>query len=118
METHVKVIAWLYIAKTILFLLIMLGVSGLVLGAGMASQDGNTVGLMAVIAGVFAWIGFIVSVPQLIAAWALFKRKNWGRILTIILSILNIFDVPFGTALSIYALVILFRDDARVYFSG
>lgn len=117
MEKHVKIIAWLYIAKTVLFLLIMLGVSGLVLGAGLVSRDGNAMGILAIIAVIMAWIGFIVSVPQVIAAWALFKRKNWGRILTIILSILNIFDVPFGTALGIYALVILFREDARAYFN-
>ncbi|MCK5125093.1 MAG: hypothetical protein KAR42_02455 [candidate division Zixibacteria bacterium] len=117
MEKHAKIIAWLYIAKTVLGLAIVFGISGLMFGAGVLSEDQDAMGVLAIMAVVASYIAIMISIPQLIGAWGMLKRKSWARVLIIIVSILNLFVVPFGTALGIYALVILFREDAKTYFT-
>jgi len=47
---------------------------------------------------------------------ALLKRKEWGRLLTLALAFFNLLCFPFGTALGIYSLVILFNDETIKLF--
>ena len=42
-----------------------------------------------------------------IAGWGLLQREPWGRILTLIVGFISLFNVPFGTALGIYTLWVL-----------
>jgi hypothetical protein len=42
-----------------------------------------------------------------IAGWGLLRHEPWARILTIVLSFLALFNIPFGTALGIYGLWVL-----------
>jgi len=50
------------------------------------------------------------------AGWGLLQREPWARMLTIILSFLALFNIPFGTALGIYSLwVLLPAESEREY---
>lgn len=52
----------------------------------------------------------------LAAAWALWHRRGWGRVLALILAVLALFRIPLGTALGIYTLWVLApRAAAREY---
>ena len=42
-----------------------------------------------------------------LAGWGLLNREPWGRVLTIVLSFISLFNVPLGTALGIYGLWVL-----------
>ncbi|MND03296.1 hypothetical protein D3C83_230510 [compost metagenome] len=55
----------------------------------------------------------ILAIPSIIAGWGLSQRKSWARILTIILAILSLPQIPVGTAIGIYALVILFNEESK-----
>jgi len=48
-----------------------------------------------------------------IAGWGLLQREPWGRMLTLILSFLALFNIPFGTALGIYSLWVLLPAEAE-----
>ena len=56
----------------------------------------------------FAWI-FLVGRAVLcaVAGWGLMEHREWGRILAIVVAILSLIKIPFGTALGIATLVIL-----------
>ena len=54
----------------------------------------------------------ILSVPGLIAAYGLSKRRNWGRYFALILGAMNVFNLPFGTALAVYTFWVLTQDEA------
>jgi hypothetical protein len=57
----------------------------------------------------------LLSLPRLIAGIGLLNRRSWARILTIIVSGVGLFDVPFGLALGIYGLwVTLNREGAAI----
>jgi hypothetical protein len=56
----------------------------------------------------FAWIFITLrAVLCAVVGWGLLERTEWGRILAIIVAILNLIKFPFGTALGIATLVIL-----------
>ena len=42
----------------------------------------------------------------------------WARILTIVLSALNLINIPFGTALGVYGLWVLLNKDTERLFDG
>jgi hypothetical protein len=58
----------------------------------------------------------ILSVPKIIAGIGLMKKKEWGRILTLVVAFLSILNFPLGTALAIYSFVILIKDDTVQLF--
>jgi len=125
MEQHVKILSVLFIIFGILGLVAALAF--FVLGAGTAatilSQDQSSEaqvgaawagGCITFIAALFG----IIAIPSIIAGWGLSKRKSWARILAIILAILSLPHIPIGTAIGVYALVILFNPEAKALFAA
>ena len=121
MDQHIRILSVLFIIFGILG--VLGAIAFFVLGAGAAatilSQDDSpdaeigaawTGGCFTFIAALIA----VLSIPSIIAGWGLSKRKSWARILTIILAVLSLPQIPIGTAIGIYALVILFNDESRM----
>ncbi|MDR3724701.1 MAG: zinc-ribbon domain-containing protein [Terracidiphilus sp.] len=56
----------------------------------------------------FAWITILVrTVLAAVAAWGLWEREPWGRIVAIVVAFLSLLKFPLGTALGIWTLVTL-----------
>jgi hypothetical protein len=54
------------------------------------------------------WIALIVRFALLaLAAWGLWRRTGWGRILAIVVAILSLLRFPIGTALGVVTLIFL-----------
>jgi hypothetical protein len=68
---------------------------------------------MFALLGTFAlvWGGLHVWAASLLAS-----RRQMGRVLTLALSVTNLPVLPFGTALGIYALWILLKNEGRRLF--
>ena len=124
MEQHVKVVAILNIVcgglGVLLALVVLLFFSGM---AGVVHSDpspDSDVGVAAL--GVIGVVGFVaiafISVPSVIGGIGLLKYREWARILLIVMSALNLINVPFGTALGIYGLWTLLNDGTRVLFKN
>ena len=122
MATHVKVLSILHIVFGALGVLIGLG--GFLLFGGMAGlvhldQDPDAavaIPVLGAIGGIFLIILLVVSVPGIIAGIGLMSYQPWARILTIVLSILDLINIPFGTALGVYGLWVLFSTDGTRLF--
>ena len=54
----------------------------------------------------------VLSVPGIIGGIWLLRRREWARILTLIVGALGLIDIPLGTALGVYTLWALTRDEA------
>jgi len=67
--------------------------------------------MMGLIGGFVLIVLLVLSIPGIIAGIGLLSYQPWARILTIVLSILDLVSVPFGTALGIYGLWVLFSAD-------
>ena len=46
------------------------------------------------------------------------RRRHWARMGAILLSCVDLLLLPYGTALGVYALWILLRDETRPLFEG
>jgi hypothetical protein len=123
METHVKVLGVLYMAVSALFalagLFFMMTMGAL---AGVAGMSGDPDAAVAV--PFFGFLGaglgmflLLVSVPGVITGWGLLNYKPWARIVGIVLSALNLLNIPFGTILGIYGLWVLLNKQTERLFS-
>ncbi len=73
--------------------------------------------------GILRFIGFflgsflaLIGLPKIIGGYGLLKGYEWGRILTLVVSFLSLFNVPFGTALGIYSIIILLNKETASRF--
>ena len=103
---------------------VTLGVSTLLLALGAAAIGWTTEG-DDVAAGITA-IAFLITAVLLLAAgganaWAgraLKRHQANGRLATLALAIPNLFVLPFGTALGIYAFWVLLHNETRSTFEA
>lgn len=120
MHSHLHLLGVLQVAWGAIGLLLGVVVLLLAIGAiaiGVSAPDER----MA--AGITA-AGFVVFAVALLAggganAWAgraLRRRQPAGRTATLWLAVLNLFVLPFGTALGIYAFWVLLHNDNRAVF--
>lgn len=124
MAQHVKVLAVLHIVMSAIGILIALGL--LVLFGGIAGFVGLSGGMdhdarvAAPILGVIGTFLFglilVLSIPGLIAGFGLLKFRPWARILTIVLSALDLLNFPFGTALGVYGFWVLLSVEGTKLF--
>jgi hypothetical protein len=125
MQTHVKILAILHIVFGALGVLIGFGIFAFFGGiAGLIHMDHDpdaafVVPMMGAIGGFVLILILCLSIPGIIAGIGLLSFQPWARILTIILSILDLISFPFGTALGIYGLWVLFTPDGvRLFEQG
>jgi hypothetical protein len=115
METHVKVLAVLYVVYgafglvlSVLILFAFGGVAGLV---GLAAVNEPEALLAVPIIGAIGTmiVGFmlLMSVPRILAGFGLLGHRPWARILALVLSAIGLVNIPFGTVLGTYGLWVL-----------
>jgi hypothetical protein len=120
-DTHVKVLAFLYIIFGALGTLFGLGMMALLsfIGVAGAASDPDAwmampiLGITGAALGVFI---LLLSLPGVIAGFGLLKYKPWARILTIVLSALNLMNIPFGTIVGVYGLWVMLSDEGSRLF--
>ncbi|MDH4257518.1 MAG: hypothetical protein OEZ45_04555 [Candidatus Aminicenantes bacterium] len=118
MNKHIDVISVLWIvsgALGILFAFLIFwffyGISFIPDVDWQASQILRVVGTWG--SGIIAFF----SIPEIIAGIGLIKRKEWGRILALVVSFFNLVWFPLGTALGVYSIIILLNDESVKIFN-
>ena len=120
MNPHVKLLGILQIVWGAIGLL--LGVSTVMLALGAVAVGMTTVGreipagVTAVAFGVFAAALLAAGAGNAWAGSAIHRRYAPGRVAALGLAVPNLFVLPFGTALGIYAMWVLLHDEARKMF--
>ncbi len=68
------------------------------------------------IAGMVAVFFLASAVAGFLAGWGLLNYRPWARLLALILGVISLIHIPFGTALGIYTLwVLLPAESEREY---
>ena len=116
MEKHVNVVASLYIGLSIFGILFSLIVGVILSLAGSFIDDPVAQKILPVIANVVIWVIILLSIPGIVAGIGLFKRKEWARILTLILSVIKLMNIPIGTAVGVYSIWVLVQDETTALF--
>jgi hypothetical protein len=116
LQLHVNILGWLFIAGHALFLLIAVFVFVLLPMIGAVAGDPDVSAFLSVVGTVVGLLMVALALPGLLAGYGLLKRKPWGRILALVIGILGLVNFPVGTAMGIYALLVLLQQSATDYF--
>jgi hypothetical protein len=120
MRSHINLLGILHLVWGGVGLL--LGASLLLLAVGAAAiarADGSdplTAVLSALLFVIFAAALAIAGWANTWAGRAIRQHRPRGRAAALLLSAMNVFILPFGTALAIYGFWVLLNDDARAMF--
>ena len=121
MQQHVTVVAALRIGSAVLGLMIAGVILLVLIGPGIIAQcvegDGEALVILTAIAMPLAFFFALSAVLNLIGGIGILKRKNWARYLVMVLSVLDLFNFPIGTALGIYCIWVLAKDETARLFA-
>ncbi|NNL77774.1 MAG: hypothetical protein HKO68_15685 [Desulfobacterales bacterium] len=117
MEKHVTVLGVLYIAFSALGILAAIIVFTAVVGGGLISGDSEAMTITAIVGPTIAFFLILVSVPGILGGIGLLKRRDWARILVLVLGFLGLINIPFGTVLGVYTIWALLKDETVQHFS-
>jgi hypothetical protein len=117
MKDHVKVIGILWIIYGVFFLglacLALLFFFGV---ATLPNVEDVEPGVLRVIGILISSFLGLISLPQIVGGLGLLGYKEWARILMLVISFISLPNVPFGTFLGVYTMVILFnRETVRMF---
>jgi hypothetical protein len=125
MRDHVRILGYLHIVFgslgllcALVVLLVFGGIAGIVGAANPHDVEAWHIAIPVLGIIGLAICGFVMllSIPGIVAGVGLLKFQPWARILTIVLSALDLLNVPFGTALGVYGLWVLLQPETERLF--
>ena len=122
MRSHLRLLGVLQLAWGAIGLLLgsatlLLAIGALAIGV-MEGGDRVSAGVTAFTFGVFAAALLAGGAANAWAGRSLRRQEAAGRSAVLWLSVVNLFLLPFGTALGIYAWWVLLHNEARTMFAG
>ena len=124
MKRHVDFLSTLYIAWGAIFALVAIAGFALAGGAFAIAQSTGSVRfgsemaarLTGVTISIISVIALVWAILHMVVGRQLKKYRPSARLMTLGLAIGNLILLPFGTALGVYALWALLKDDGRRLF--
>jgi len=119
MDKHVDVISILWIVSGSLGILLAIFIFWLLWGITFIPNIGYEASYILRL--VATWVSIFLAVfsaPEIIGGIGLLKRKEWGRILVLVVSFFNLVNFPLGTALGVYSFIILLKEETVRLFAS
>ena len=122
METHVKVVGVLNIVFGVLglclagLLTLIFAGSAAVVAANADADAQIAIPIIGLTGSALVVFLLIWSLPGLVVGYGLVKRRPWARIGGIVVAIVALIAVPFGTVFGVYALWVLFSPETEQLF--
>jgi hypothetical protein len=118
MERHITVVGFLHIAYSVIGLLIGLVLFTMLTGIGIFTEDDVALTVLTLVGTFLAGLFLVGSIPGIIGGIFLLQRREWARILVIIVSFFDLLHVPLGTLLGAYSIWVLLSADVVAAFQG
>ncbi|MFV0269490.1 MAG: hypothetical protein ACK5HT_20395 [Draconibacterium sp.] len=118
MEKHVNLLAALQIGLRLLGLVVAGVLFALLHFIGDFTGEHEAQVVLSIIANVMIVFATLLSLPGIIAGIGLFRKKEWARILTMILSVFDLVSFPVGTAIGIYSIWVLSNPETVELFKN
>lgn len=113
MDAHLTIVGVVHTAFGLMGLLGLLLGFFVVLGTGFAMMEFAEAAFWTMLAAAAMLFLAALSLPGIIGGIGLLLRKGWARIVLIIVSLLHLLNIPFGTVLGAYTLWVLLQEDSR-----
>jgi hypothetical protein len=117
MKQHITLIAALNIGFGVIRLLIGLVILGILSTAGLIAGEPSAVAIITLVGTIIVIFFSIKSIPEILGGIGLLKRKQWARIMIIIIGCIDIIEFPIGTAIGIYTLWVLLNEETVEIFN-
>ncbi len=111
MEKHLTVVALINITFGIILLCVGILLFTLIVGGGMLSRDTEAIFITSLIGTGFGLFFTLLSLPQIFGGIGLLNKKNWARMVILIVSIIGLINIPVGTAIGVYSIWVLMNDE-------
>ncbi|MFC2139406.1 hypothetical protein ACFLR4_01980 [Bacteroidota bacterium] len=118
MSKHITIVAVLHIGFSILGLLLGVGLYFLLAAIGVTIDDYEGSRILIIIGTVIGIFFVALSVPGLIGGIGLLGYRPWARILIMIVSAVDLINIPFGTIVGGYSLWVLVQDEVVEIFNS
>jgi hypothetical protein len=112
MKTHIEVVGLINIVSGILTILIGAIIFAVLLLVIPATNDPEGRIVLPVLASIAGFVTLLFGIPSIVAGAGLLRFKPWARILTLILSILALLNIPVGTITGAYSIWVLTHQES------
>ena len=116
MEKHLTVVAALQVGFSVLGILAAIIVYTVLHSVMHFADDPETVNVLRIVARWVSLFLLVISIPGLVGGIGLFMKKNWARILVLIISVLDLLNIPLGTIIAVYSIWVLVQEDTVKLF--
>jgi hypothetical protein len=116
MQKHINIVAALQIGFSIFGILFAFLIYVILNLIGDFTDEPEANVILSIVANAIATVFIILAIPGIIGGIGLFKRKEWARILVLILSVLDLFHFPVGTAVGVYSIWALVQPEVVTEF--
>lgn len=121
MDKHVTLVGALQIGYSALGVLVAMATFMFIVGggllAGLISGEEDIVIPITFFVGtaVSMWL-LIISVPGIVGGIGVLRHQSWARYLILVLSVVELFSIPFGTAVGVYSIWVLVQVETAKLF--
>jgi hypothetical protein len=124
MRKHVQILGILNIAwgavglvGAIIVMMVFGGAAGIIgMAAGHEPGAGIAIPIVGAVGSFIILVLLLTSLPAVLAGIGMLQFASWARVLGIVVSVLHLFNPPFGTALGIYGLWVLLTAETTALF--
>lgn len=116
MESHLTAVAALRIGYNTLGVILGLLILTVLATIGAITHDEDANIILSIVGFVVGGGLIVLSIPGIIGGIGLLKRKEWARILVLILSAMDLINIPIGTAVGVYSIWVLVQDKTAILF--
>ena len=111
MEKHLTVVAALQVGFSLLGIMAAIIVYTVLHSVMHIADDPEAAHVLSIIARWVPLFLLLVSIPGLIGGIGLFMKKNWARLLVLVISVFDLLNIPIGTMIAVYSIWVLVQDD-------
>ena len=111
MKIHINILGSLFLTFSILMIIGGVVVYHILPMAREMSGDSIAIRITSIIGESISLILFILALPGFICSYGLITKQSWSRVFGIVLSCFSLLSIPLGTAIGIYGLWVLFKDE-------
>ena len=117
MDGHITAVGALCIGLSVLAILVGGFIFVLLSGIGFAVHEEEAATILSTIGFIVGAFFTIISIPGIIGGIGLLKRREWARILVLIISALQLINIPIGTAIGAYSIWVLVQTETVRLFN-
>jgi phage shock protein C len=116
MGEHVRILGILYLALSALGIIAAVIVFAVLVSSGVISGNYDVILITRIIGIGVAALLVLFSLPGIFAGFGLLKQESWARVLALVLGVMNLINIPFGTLLGVYTIWVLTNKEVQELF--